>query len=162
MAGRKPRAPQTRNRLAAIKNKIARKGATSEEIVAILLKEHPEVVKAEAIDIQHFGLIKLANEVCRLKSASPSSLQIEMFAEYGTGPIITLRVTDEKGAVRLVHKAVDALTKQETRYHIAEHSNPRPKRSKQIQELARLLHDLDKYGEEDWTLERCWKKKKYG
>jgi len=162
MTGRKRRAPQTRNHLAAIKNRLARKGATSEEIVAVFLSEHPEVVRAESKDIQHFGLIKLANEVCNLKSAATNNVQLEMFQEYQTGQVVTLRVTNAKGEVRLEKKAVAVLTKEEARQYIVEHSKTRPRQSKRIQEMARLLHDVDKYGEEAWSLERCWRKKRYG
>jgi len=157
MAERKRRAPRTRNFLAAIKGKVARKGASSEEIIAALHRDHPEAIRAETDDILHIGLIKLANDICNLKSGPATSTQLEMFAEYGTGPMITLRVTDAKGRVRRVHKAVDALTKPEARQHIAEHTKPRPRQSKEITELARLVDDMDKYGEADWTLGQCWK-----
>lgn len=80
-----------------------------------------------------------------------------MFAEYGTGPMVTLRVVDTKGRAKRLHKAVDALTKPEARQHIAEHTKPKPRQSKEIAELARLVDDMDKYGEADWTLGQCWK-----
>src|ERR1700688_4118911 len=84
MAERKRRAPQTRNFLAVIKGKVARKGASSEEIIAILLKDHPNAVRAETADILHIGLIKLANDTCSLRSGAATSAQLEMFAEYDT------------------------------------------------------------------------------
>ena len=71
MAGKKKLAPQVCNLLAVIKGKVAHKGATSDEIVAALRKDHSEVIKAETADILHIGLIQFANQVCRLRSALP-------------------------------------------------------------------------------------------
>lgn len=158
MAERKRRAPQVRNYLAAIKSKVARKGASSEEIVAILMRDHPNAIRTETTDILHIGLIKLANDICSLRSGPATSTQFEMFAEYGTGRMVNLRVMDSKGRVRRIHKMVDALTKPEARRHIDENTKPaRPRQSKEIAELARLVDDMDKYGEADWTLGQCWK-----
>ncbi|MFZ1008884.1 MAG: hypothetical protein WAN65_18740 [Candidatus Sulfotelmatobacter sp.] len=158
MAERKRRAPQVRNHLAAIKSKVARKGASSEEIVAILTRDHPNAIRTETADILHIGLIKLANDICSLRSGPATTAQLEMFAEYGTGRMVNLRVPDSKGRVQRIHKMVDALTKPEARNHIAENTKPaRPRQSKQIAELVRLVDDMDKYGEADWTLGQCWK-----
>src|ERR1700719_3949565 len=99
MAGKKKLAPQVCSLLAVIKGKVARKGATSEEIVAILRKDHAEAIKAETADILHIGLIQLASQVCRLRSGGATSAQLEMFAEYGVPKMITLRVEDDKGRV---------------------------------------------------------------
>ncbi len=161
MAERKRRAPRTRNFLAAIKGKIARKGASSEDIIAALYRDHPEAIRAETADILHIGLIKLANDTCSLKSGPATSAQIEMFAEYGTGPMITLRVTDAKGRVSRIHKAVDALKLTEADRHIEEHTKPRPRQSKEIVELARLVGDVRKFGKSDSsTIGECYVAKK--
>jgi hypothetical protein len=109
-----------------IKGKVAHKGATSDEIVAALHRDHPEAIKAETADILHIGLIQLANQVCRLRSGGSTSVQLEMFAEYGVPKMITLRLEDAKGRVRKVHKAVGALTLAEARQHVSE--QPRPVR----------------------------------
>jgi hypothetical protein len=163
MAERKRKAPRTRNFLAVIKGKIARKGASSDEIVATLRRDHPEAIRAEMDDIVQIGLIKLTNDTCSLKSGSATSLQLEMFNEYDTGRMINLRVEGADGHVRKVYKAVDALTKIEARQHVAENTKPaRPRQSKEIIELARLVEDMDKYGEADWTLGRCWKASRGG
>jgi hypothetical protein len=161
MAARKRRAPQVRNYLAMIKGKVARKGATSDEIVAILTKDHSNAIRAETADILHIGLIKLANDVCSLRTgAAKNSTQLEMFAEYGTGPMVTLRIQDAKGRVRRVHKSVDALTLAEARKHVIEHTKQRPKLPKEITELARLVDDVAKYGKSDASsLSECWQAK---
>ena len=157
MATQKRRAPRTRNFLAAIKSKVARKGASSEEIVSALLREHPEAVRAETDDLVHYALIKLANEACSLKSGPSNNLQLEMFSEYATPRMILLRVEDAKGRVSRVHKAVDSLTKVEARQYVEDHTKPRPKLSPKVVELARLVSDMEKYGEDFWTLGQCWK-----
>ena len=74
MAGKKKLAPQVCSLLAVIKGKVAHKGATSEEIVAALRRDHPDAIKAETADILHIGLIQLANQVCRLRSGGATSV----------------------------------------------------------------------------------------
>jgi hypothetical protein len=80
-----------------------------------------------------------------------------MFAEYNTGPMITLRKQDAKGRVQRIHKAVDALTLGEARQHVLENTRSRPRRSKAVTELARLVDDVRAYGKSDSsTLGECW------
>jgi len=146
--------------LAVIKGKVAHKGATSEEIIAALRREHSEIIKAETDDILHVGLIQLANQVCRLRSGGATSVQLEMFAEYAVPKMITLRTEDDKGQVRNVHKAVGALTIAEARQHVSAHMKPRPRASEEIKELARLVDDVQQFGTERSTIEQCWAKKR--
>jgi hypothetical protein len=161
MAGRKKLAPQVCSLLVVIKGKVARKGATSEEIVAALRRDHPEAIKAETADILHIGLIQLANQTCRLRSGGATSAQLEMFAEYGVPKMITLRIEDSKGRVRKVHKALGALTLAEARQHVSEHTKPRPRASEEVKELARLVDDVQGFGETELsTIDECWAKKR--
>ncbi len=160
MGAKKKLAPQVCSLLAVIKGKVAHKGATSEEIVAALRKEHPEAIKAELDDILHVGLIQLANQVCRLRSGGATSAQLEMFAEYGVPKMITLRVEDTKGRVRNIHKAVGALTLAEARQHVSEHTKPRPRMSDEVKELARLVDDVQGFAKsERSTIDECWVRK---
>jgi hypothetical protein len=85
-------------------------------------------------------------------------MQLELFAEYRIARTVNLRVIDSKGRAHRVHKMVDALTKEEARRHVAENTKPaRPRQSKEIAELARLVDDMEKYGDAHWTLGQCWK-----
>lgn len=157
MADRKRRAPQVRNHLAAIKNKVARKGASSEEIVAILQKDHPNAIRAEVADLVHIALIKLTNDTCSLRSGPATTAQLELFAEYRTDKMITLREVNAKGRVRRVHKAVDALEWITVREHVDEHTKPKPRQTPAIRELARLVDDMGKYKKSDHsTIGECW------
>lgn len=122
------------------------------------MRDHPNAIRTETADILHIGLIKLANDICNLRSGPATTTQLEMFAEYRISRTVNLRVVDPKGHPQRIHKMVDVLTKPEARRHIAENTKPaRPRQSKDIAELARLVDDMDKYGEADWTLGQCWK-----
>jgi hypothetical protein len=146
-----------RNFLAAIKIKIARKGASSEEIVAILRRDHPNAIRLETADLIHIALIKLANDTCSLKSGPASTAQLELFAEYATDKMITLRTVDGKGRIKRVHKAVDSLELVEARQYIEERTKPKPRQAPEIRELARLVDDMDKYKKSDHsTIGECW------
>jgi hypothetical protein len=160
MAGKKKLAPQVCGLLAVIKGKVARKGATSEEIIATLRKDYPEAIKAETPDILHIGLIQLANQACRLRSGGATSLQLEMFEEYAVPKMVTLRTENSKGRVSRVHKAVGALTLAEARQHVSEHTKPRPRVSEEVKELARLIDDVQEFGTELSTIDECWAKKR--
>lgn len=157
MAGRKRRAPRSRTYLLSIRNKHARKGVTKEEMIAVLQKQHPEIIRAEMDDILHLGLMVIANSVCNLKSGSDSSLQIELFEGYEIPRTITLRVPDAQGVIQNVTKAVDSLTKGEARQYVMDHAVPRPKQSKHVRDMKRLLDDIGDHGEADWLLRRCLK-----
>jgi hypothetical protein len=162
MTERKRRAPRTRTFLAAIKSRLARKGVSTDELLAALEQEHPEAIRAEAADIMRIGLVKLANETFALHSVAGSkSAQLEMFAEYDTGPTVTLRVIDKKGRVHKICKATDALEIGEAKRHIAEQTKPRPRKPpKEVVELARLVGDVEKFGvSETSTIRECWKAK---
>lgn len=156
MAGRKSRTPRTRNHLLAIQRKFARKGATKEEMIAELHKEHPEIIRAEMPEIIHLGLMSITNSLCNLKLGAASGLQIELFEGYDVPRTVTLHVADETGHTRTLNKALDALTKAEARQYVADHIKPAPKRSRRIDDIQRLLDYIGDLGADDWTLKRCW------
>jgi hypothetical protein len=156
MSGRKGRAREVRTLLAAIKGRLAYKGATSEQIVAVLEKDHPKAIAAELKDLVHIALIKLAGEAGR--SGPRAKVQLEMFVEYDLPKMVVLTVQDAKGRTKKVHKAVGALQIVEAREYVREH-NPkgRSHHDTQVTELARLVDDVAKYGESDKsTIDECW------
>jgi hypothetical protein len=156
------RAPRTRTFLAAIKSKHGRKGISTDELIAALEREHPEAVRAEVADIIRIGLVKLANETFALHSvAGNNSTQLEMFAEYGTGSSVILRVTDKKGRKIKICKDTDAVQIREADQYVAERTKPRVRKPpKEVTELARLVNDIRKFGESDAsTIGECWKAK---
>jgi hypothetical protein len=161
MAAKTRRAPRTRTHLAALKSKLARKGISTDGLIVALEREYPEVLRAEAADIMRIGLVELANETFKLRTVAKNNAQLEMFAEYGTGSDIVLRVTDKNGRVTKICKAVDAIQLAEGDRHVAEHTRPRRQRvPKSVTELARLLKDVRRYGEsETSTIGECWKAK---
>ena len=157
MTERKRRAPQVRNHLAAIKNKVVRKGASSEEIVAALHRDHPNAIRAETADLIHIALIKLTNDICSLRSGPTTSAQMELFSEYKTDKTILLRDVDAKGRVRKIHKAVDALEWIQARGYVDEHTRPKPRQTPAIKEMARMVDDMAKYKKTDHsTIGECW------
>jgi hypothetical protein len=161
MSTKTRRAPRTRTHMAALKTRLARKGVSTDGLIAALEREHPEVLRAETRDIMRIGLVELANETFKLRSVAKNSAQLEMFAEYATGETVMLRVIDKKGRVSKVCKAVDAIGLAEGDRHVAEHTKPRRQKvPKSVTELARLLNDVRRYGESDAsTIGECWKAK---
>jgi hypothetical protein len=142
--------------LAAIKGRLAYKGATSEQIVAILEKDHPKAIAAETKDLVHIALIKLAVEAGR--SGPKAKVQLEMFAEYDLPKMVVLSVTDGKGRTKRIHKAVGALQIVEARQYVIDHSpKGRTHHDTQVKELARLVDNVAKYGaSEKSTIDECW------
>jgi len=157
MAGRKPRAPRARTHLLAIQRKLARKGVTKEEMIATLREQHPEIIRAEKEDIEHLGLMTIANSICNLRLGAASGVQIEMFEGYDVPRTVSLSVADETGQIRRVTKYLDSLTKAEARQYVADHSKLPPKQSRTVGGIRRILDDIGDSGADDWTLKRCLK-----
>lgn len=155
MAGRKSRAPRVRTHLLAIQRKLARKGATKEEMIAVLREDHPEVIRAEMQDIVHIGLVSIANSLCNLRLGVASGLQIDLFEGYDVPRTVTLQVVDTSGQIRAVIKSLDTLTKAEARQYVADHAKP-PRRSRRVEGVRLLLDYIGDNGADDWTLKRCW------
>ena len=157
MAGRKPRAPRARTCLLAIQRKLARKGATKEEMIAALRDQHPEIIRAEREDIEHLGLMTLANSICNLNLGSEAGMQIEMFEGYDVPRTVSLSIPDATGQIRRVTKFVDSMTKAEARQYVADHDKAPPKQSRTVGGIKRILEDIGASGADDWTLKRCLK-----
>jgi hypothetical protein len=157
MSGHKGRAGKVRTLLAAIKGRLAYKGATSEQIVAVLEKDHPKAIASESRDLIRIALIKLASEAGR--SGPKAKVQLEIFVEYDLPKMVVMTVIDSKGRKKRLHKAVGALTIVEGWQYVTDHSpKGRSRRDSQVKELARLIDDVAKYGEpETSTIDDCWK-----
>jgi len=153
---RKTRARVTRNHLSAIAARLAHKGATSAEISAIFKKKHAATLAAEIDEIVDIGVTKIIADVCATRLGSLVGVQLEMFAEYSIPSLITLDVSDQKGP-RRIHKAVGSTSLSELRGYVTSKLKPRPNRSPRLQELARLVDDLERVGvPDDWPIDDCW------
>jgi hypothetical protein len=134
---------------------LAYKGATSEQIVAILERDHAKAIAAETKDLVHIALIKLAVEAGR--SGPKAKVQLEMFAEYDLPKMVVLSVADRKGHTKRVHKAVGALTIAEAHQYVTDHApKGRSHHDSQVKELARLVDNVEKYGNASSTIDECW------
>ena len=156
MGAKAGRAPECRTLLAAIKGRLAYKGATAEKISATLKKDHPKAYTTELHDLADIGLMVLAGTAGR--SGPKAKAQIEMFEEYDPPKMVVLRVPDAKGRVQRIHKAVGALKIAEARQHILDSTGKsRSRRSDKISELTRLVDDVEKFGKSDQsTIDECW------
>lgn len=136
---RRKRAPETQNLLAALKARMALKGARSEDIVAEFARKHPEIIRRENNDLVHMALMKLVGTVGA--GTKGSAAQLELFTEYNIPKTILFR--DSHGSK--VHRQTLSLTIAEAREHILERTKPRVNVPDEIKELARLLDDVDSY-----------------
>ena len=157
MAGRKPRAPRIRTHMLAIQRKHARKGVTKEEMIAEMREKYPEIIRAEQEDIDHLGLMIIANSICNLNLGAEAGVQIEMFEGYDVPRTVSLSVVDAAGQIRKVTKFVDSLTKAEARQYVADHTKLPPKQSRTVGGIQRILDDIGDSGADGWTLKRCLK-----
>jgi hypothetical protein len=130
-------------------------------MVALIRKERPEIIRDEALEIEQTGLMRLASEVNSRKSGPLTNAQLNLFSEYAAAPKwVVVRAPDDNGVIQPFHKPVDSLTLREAKQFLAEHMTPRPKHSDEIEEFARMVTDLSKFGKEDWTLAQCFKASK--
>jgi hypothetical protein len=160
MAERRRRAPRTSNAFSEIRTKlISEEGCSiSEKMVALILKERPDIIQDEGLEIRHVGLMRLASEVNSRQSGPLSTSQLDLFSEYAAAPKwVVVREADDRGAVQPVHKPVDSLTLRQAKQYLADHMTPRPTHSDEIDELGRMVTDLSKHAkDDDWTLGECW------
>ena len=94
---KKKRAPEVRNLLAAIKGKMAQKGAEFEEIVIAFEKQHPEVIARENADLVRIALMKLVGPVGSRRAAGSTATQLEMFTEYALPNTVSFHAADGQG-----------------------------------------------------------------
>jgi len=154
MAARRKLAPETRSLIAAIKGKLAHKGAASEQIVATFKKQHLAVLEREMPDLLDMALMKITGQVHSLRPGGATSAQLEMFTEYAIPPTILIHETDGQR----IHKSVLAMMPKAARDYIADRTKPRPRKvPPEIKELVRLLDDVEPYKKsESSTIGECW------
>ncbi len=150
----KRQAPIVRNLLAAVKAKMALKGAESEEIVIAFEKQHPEAIAKENADLVRIALMKIVGPVGSRRAAGTTAAQLEMFEEYSLPNTVLFRAADG----RKIHRFVQSMTTSEGREHVAEHTKPRSRRlSTEVKELVRLLDDVEPHKKsERSTIGECW------
>lgn len=153
--GRK-RYPETRNVVAAVKARMARKGADTTQIVQEIIKKHLDVLDRERLDHYATSLTKLVGGTSGEKVSVPAG-QLEMFDDYKLGPLIHLHLADGSRE----HRLLNTVSHREIATHIeivtAPKQNP-PKRSDhENYKLVRLLDDLEPYKQsDDSTIGESW------
>ena len=140
--------------MAALKSRMAVKGATSESIVNEFIKHHGDALARENLDLRRIALMKIVQDVGKAKTGPSSSLQLEMFAEYGIER--TVMITAANG--RKHHRKVETLTVLEARNFVEEHIKPKSRLPSQVKEMTRLLDTIEPYKATDSsTIGECWK-----
>jgi hypothetical protein len=141
------------NLLAALKAKMAVKGAPSESIVAAFIKQHAEVIARENLDLVYIALMKLVGHVGVARPAGSTATQLEMFAEFAVPKTVLFRMSDGSK----VHRQLQSLTLPEGREHVLDRTKPRARVPQQIKELARLLDAVEPHKLSGTsTIGECW------
>lgn len=150
---RKRRAPEVQNLLAALKAKMAVKGASSESIVATFIKQHAEVIARENLDLVYIALMKLVSHVGAVRASGSTATQLEMFVEFDVPKTVLFRMPDGSKE----HRQLPSLTLREGREHVRERTKPRTRVSSSVKELARLLDTVEPFKSTTrTTIGDCW------
>jgi hypothetical protein len=134
-------APQVRNSLAAIYQRLPASGLTTDKIISLLRKDHAKELLADTADILHIGLVKLVDQIGARRTRSTANLQLELFQEYAPPLRLNLIVKTAKGK-KNVWKNLGDVTIGEAEQYVAEHEKPPVRLSPQTNELSRLLADI--------------------
>jgi len=141
------------NLLAALKAKMAIKGASSESIVSAFIKQHAEVIARENLDLVYIALMKIVGNVGAVRATGSTAAQLEMFVEFAVPKTILFRLPDGSK----VHRQLQMLTLQEGREHVLERTKPRTRIPPSVKELARLLDTVEPYKATiRSTIGDCW------
>lgn len=151
---RKRHAPEVQNLLAALKAKMAAKGASSESIVGAFIKHHPDAIARENLDLIRIALMKLVGHVSAVRPGGSTAAQLELFHEFSVPKTVLFRLSD--GSKK--HRQIQTLTLREGRDHIRDRlTRPRSSVPQPISELARLLDSVEPYKlTENSTIGECW------
>jgi hypothetical protein len=152
---RKRHAPEVQNLLGALKAKMALKGASSESIVAAFIKQHPDVIARENLDLVNIALMKLVGHVGAARATGSSAAQLEMFSEFAVPKTVLFRLPDGSRE----HRQLQSLTVREGREHVLDRTKPRVRVPQRVKELARLLDTVEPFkvsGQS--TIGECWTK----
>ena len=134
-----------------------RKGTSDDEVIEAIERQHPEVLRADKEAIYRRGLRTIVNECFNLRKVKKVGVQGELFAEYGVGDIVSVRMQDKNGNSRRVRKALANLTKAELREYISQHEKRPVQVSLHVSEASRISRDIAPIGNDDWTVEECLK-----
>jgi hypothetical protein len=141
------------NLLAALKAKMAVKGAPSESIVAAFIKQHAEVIARENLDLVYIALMKLVGHVGVVRAAGSTAAQLEMFVEFSVPKTVLFRNPDGSK----VHRQLQGLSVVEGREHIRERTKPKARVPQAIKELVRLLDTVEPHKVSvQSTIGECW------
>jgi hypothetical protein len=140
-------------------DKATRKGATLDQIVATVRKEHPGAIKAETDALIDIAMRTIANQYGNLHPGSSSNVQLEFFAEYAVSESVMIPMPDKDGVPRSMRLRVDHLTLDQAREYVDAHQR-KPKRSKRIVAMERIIHDLSPFDAGNSTIGECWKASK--
>jgi len=131
---------------------MAVKGASSESIVAAFIKQHPEVIARENLELVYIALMKLVGNVGVVRAGSTTA-QIEMFTEFAVPKTVLFRMSDGSK----VHRQLETLTLREGREHVLERTKPRTRIPPSVKELTRLLDTVEPYkSAARSTIGQCW------
>ncbi|MBI3699179.1 MAG: hypothetical protein HY242_01860 [Afipia sp.] len=134
---------------------MAVKGATSESIVNEFIKHHGDAIARENPELIRIALMKIVQNVGKALAGPTSSVQIEMFAEYGIERMVM--ITAANGEKQ--HRKVERLTVMEARAFIEDHMKPKSRLPSPVKEMTRLLDTIEPYKVTDRsTVGECWKK----
>lgn len=143
--------------MAALKSRMAVKGATSESIVNEFIKHHGDAIARENSELVRIALMKIVQNAGKAKAGPISSVQIEMFAEYGIDRMVM--VTTPSGEKQ--HRKVETLSVAEAHAFVEAHMKPKSQLPSQVKEMTRLLDTVEPYKTNDRsTIGECWKKYK--
>ena len=150
-------APEVKNLMAALKSRMAVKGATSESIVNEFIKHHGDAIARENSELVRIALMKVVQNAGKAIAGPTSSVQIEMFAEYRIDHMVM--VTAPSGEKQ--HRKVETLSIVEAHSFVEDHMKPKSRLPSHVKEMTRLLDTVERYKVTDHsTIGECWKKYK--
>ncbi len=156
---RTPRAPSVRRSIGQIVDDPSHDGLKVSDIIDTLEKHHREIITVDLEEIVYIGLVKIAGEVCSLRSRAVPAGQGELFDGYKIAPLLATRIRVENGS-SVVHKHVTNMSIAEARRYLEAHLKARsvPKR---IEALAQLLDELGNIkGKPNATIGELWETRK--
>lgn len=140
-------------------SKVIRKGATLDDIVAKVRKDHPEAIRAEQDALIDYALRRMATERSNLRRRSGVRGQMDLFPGYAVSETVAISSRDKDGKAQPTLFRLDVLTVAQLRQYISDRTQE-PKLSRRVAELERLLGNIAPYardGEENSTVGECWK-----
>jgi hypothetical protein len=139
--------------LAALKSRMAAKGAPTEAIAAAFIKSNREVIEREIDDLVYTAVMKYIGNVAAVRPGKSPSAQAELFDEYAVKQTLLYPMPDGSK----IHRQVQTLTVAEAHEYVKIRAQPRAQASSQLTEFTRLLDDVEPYKVSDGsTIGECW------